>query len=71
MSDVALDALPGLPVMEENDTTSKLEELSKAIDCFICGKVPGKDGIPPEVLKHEKAVILQPLWLGEPKWAFP
>jgi len=48
--------------MKELDTTPTLEELSKAINCLACGKAPGKDGIPPEVLKHGKAAILQPLY---------
>ena len=36
-----------------------MEELSKAIDYLICGKAPGKDGIPPEVLKSGKPALLQ------------
>lgn len=44
MSDTALDAFPGLPVLEELDTTPTLEELNIAIGC---GKALGKDGIPP------------------------
>ena len=61
VTDAALSALPNLPVMEELDEKPTLEELSKAIDCPSCGKAPGKDGIPPEVLKHGKAAVLQPL----------
>ena len=61
VTDAALGALPDLPVMEELDEKPTLEELSKAIDCLSCGKAPGKDGIPPEVLKHGKAAVLQPL----------
>ncbi len=38
-----------------------LEELSKAIDNLACGKAPGLDSIPAEVLKHGKPSILQPL----------
>ena len=55
VTDTALNALPGLPVIEE------LEELSIAVDGLACGKAPGKDGIPPEVLKNGKQTILQPL----------
>ncbi|KAK2555651.1 Craniofacial development protein 2 [Acropora cervicornis] len=58
---VALDALPGLPVMEELDHLPTEEELSKAIDSLACGKAPGKDGIPPELLKQGKLTLLQSL----------
>lgn len=61
ITDAALDAMPGLPVIEELDTMLTLEELSKAIDCHDCGKASGKDSIPPEVLKHGKKAILQTL----------
>ena len=61
VTDAAFGALRDLPVMEELDEKPTLEELSKAIDCLSCGKAPGKDGIPPEVLKHGKATVLQPL----------
>ncbi|PFX17198.1 Craniofacial development protein 2 [Stylophora pistillata] len=50
-----------LPVMEELDEMPTLEELSKAIDNLACGKAPGKDSIPSEVLKHGKPSILPPL----------
>ena len=59
VTDVALDALPGLPVMEELDHLPTEEELSKAIDSLACGKAPGKDGIPPELLKQGKFTLLQ------------
>lgn len=36
VSDAALDALPGRPVMEELNTMPRLEGLSKAIDCLAC-----------------------------------
>ena len=61
VTDAALGALPNLPVMEELDEKPTLEELSKAIDCLSCSTAPGKDGIPPEVLKHGKAAVLQAL----------
>lgn len=62
VTDDALDALPGLPVMEELHTPPTLEELSRAIDFLACGKAQGKDGIPPEMLKQGKQTILQPLY---------
>ena len=61
VTDAALDALPGLPAMEELDELPTLEELNKAIDNLACGKAPGLDSIPAEVLKHGKPSILQPL----------
>ena len=61
VTDTALNALPGLPVIEELDNTPTLEEFSITIDGLACSKAPWKDGIPPEVLKHGKQTILQPL----------
>ena len=60
VTDTAPDALHGLQVMEKLDETPTLEELSKAIDILTCGNAPGKDSIPPEVLKRGKSSILQP-----------
>ena len=60
-TDTALDATPDLPVMEELDTPPTREELSKAIDSLACGKAPGSDGIPSEVLKSGKEALIQPL----------
>ena len=42
VTDAALEALVGLPVMEELDKMPTLEELSKAIDNLARGKAPGK-----------------------------
>ena len=61
VTDTALNALPGLPVIEELDNTLTMEELGIAIEGLACGKAPGKDGILPDVLKHGKQTILQPL----------
>ena len=45
--------------MVELDTQPTMEELSKAINRLSCGKAPGSDGIPSEVLKspaiHQQA----------------
>ena len=57
----ALEALPSLTVMEELDIPPTEEELRKAIDGLTCGKAPGKDGIPPEVLKSGKLALLRHL----------
>ena len=43
-----------LPTMHELDRPPSLEELQKAIDSLACNKAPGKDGIPPEVIKISK-----------------
>ena len=61
VTDTALNALPGLSVIEELDNTPTLEELGIAINSLACGKALWKEGIPPEVLKHGKQTILQPL----------
>ena len=61
VTDTALNALPGLPVIEELDNTPTLGQLSIAIDGLSCGKAPEKDDIPPEVLKHGKQTIPHPL----------
>uniref|UniRef100_A0A8W8ICK1 Reverse transcriptase domain-containing protein n=1 Tax=Magallana gigas TaxID=29159 RepID=A0A8W8ICK1_MAGGI len=57
----ALDAIECLPTMDELDVEPTLEELSKAIDNLASGKAPGKDRIPPDLLKHCKSSLLSPL----------
>ena len=47
-----------MPILEELDIPPSVEELSKAIDSLACGKAPGKDGIPPEVIKAGKQTAL-------------
>ena len=47
----ALDSIEDLPVLEELDSESTLEELSKAIDALASGKAHGDDGIPPRPQK--------------------
>ena len=58
--DSALDAIEPLPIMEDLDAKPTLEELSKAIDSLACGKAPGTDGIPPDLIKRCKSSLLQP-----------
>ena len=57
----ALDGIEDLPVLEELDTEPTLEELSKAIDALACGKAPGDDCIPPEIIKVGKSALMKPL----------
>ena len=57
----ALDAIEELPVLEELDCEPTKEELSKAIDALACGKAPGEDSIPPEIIKCGKPTLLEPL----------
>ena len=59
--DSALDAIEPLPIMEDLDAEPTLEELSKAVDSLACGKAPGTDGIPIDIIKHCKCTLLQPL----------
>ena len=57
----ALDAIEDMPVLEELDSEPTVEELSKAIDALVCGKAPGEDSIPPEIIKCGKPALLEPL----------
>jgi len=57
----ALDAIEELPILEELDSEPTMEELSKAIDALACGKAPGEDSIPPEIIKCGKPALLGPL----------
>ncbi|XP_076462059.1 uncharacterized protein LOC143294568 [Babylonia areolata] len=57
VADAAVESIPNLPVMEELDIPPSEEELSKAIDSLTCGKAPGKDSIPPEVIKAVKRTV--------------
>ena len=57
----ALDAIECMPVMEELDAEPTVDELSKAIDSLATGKAPGSDSIPPDLIKHCKITLLQPL----------
>ncbi|KAJ8364577.1 hypothetical protein SKAU_G00134080 [Synaphobranchus kaupii] len=61
VSPLALDAIECLPTMVELDAELTTAELSKAIDSLAAGKVPGSDGIPPDLIKHCKTALLPPL----------
>ena len=47
--------------MEELDNEPTNDELSKAINSLASRKAPGSDGIPPDLIKHCKTTLLQPL----------
>ena len=61
VTNAALNAIRDLPMMEELDNEPTIEDLSKAIDSLSCGKAPGCDSIPPEVIKCAKPALLQHL----------
>ena len=61
ITDQALDTIETLSVMTELDTEPTEDGLSKAIDSLKHGKAPGKDAIPPEVIKHGKPALLHHL----------
>ena len=46
MFPAAPDVIDCLPTMDELDSASSVEELSKAIDSLASGKAPGNNGIP-------------------------
>ena len=56
-----LDNIQQLPALTELDDEPSLEELSAAIRALKCGKAPGSDGIPPEVIKRAQSTLLRPL----------
>ena len=58
VTDSAVESTCTLPILEELDVPPSVEELSKAINSLACGKAPGKDGIPSEVIKAGKQTAL-------------
>ena len=57
----ALQSIETLPCMSELDNLPTKKELSDALDCMTSGKAPGMDGIPPELLKCGKDVLIDEL----------
>ena len=53
-----ISLLPTLVVLDEDPST---QELSRAIDFLSSGKVPGQDGIPPEVINFGKDALIPDL----------
>ena len=52
ISEDAIAEVPQRPVTKELDKLPSLDETIKAIKQMFSGKVPGEDGIPPEVYKY-------------------
>jgi exonuclease III len=62
ITDEALNSIGQLPVMTELDSEPTIDELTKAIERLPLRKAPGSDGIPPDLIKHCKGPLLQPLY---------
>ena len=61
VTDDTLDAIESLPLMAELDEKPTLAELKKAIESLSTGKAPGKDGIPPEIIKCGNSALMEHL----------
>ncbi|KAM7176630.1 uncharacterized protein RBU57_002249 [Macrochelys suwanniensis] len=61
ITEAALNTVDGFPVEIELDEKPTVEELKKVIESLSTGKAPGKDGIPPEVIKCGINVLLEHL----------
>ena len=61
VAESAMDSIEILPCMPELDELPSMEEVSSAIDKLPVGKAPGLDGIPGEVIKCGKDVLLPTL----------
>ena len=57
----AIDSIDSLPQMMELDESPTIKEIQNAIDRLSPGKAPGKDGIPPEIIKCGSSVLSQQL----------
>ncbi|XP_047120326.1 craniofacial development protein 2-like [Schistocerca piceifrons] len=58
----ACDAIKQISVLEELDAMPTMEEFCREIDSLANGKAPGEDGIPAEVIKYNKSVLLKHLY---------
>lgn len=54
----ALQSTVHLPIMQEHNDLPSIEELDKTTDLLAGGKLPGNDGIPPDVPKIRKKSVL-------------
>jgi hypothetical protein len=58
VTDSAVESTDLLHEMEELDVPPSVDELRKAVNSLACGKAPGNDGIPPEVIRAGKNTAL-------------
>ena len=58
VTDVALQHMESLPMMDDLDNEPTVEELSKAITAMAPWKAPGSDGIPADLLQQCKSCLL-------------
>ena len=61
VSHKAIEEIPQMPVMSELDSDPTISDLKKAIDALNCGKAPGQDSIPPDLIKACRDTLTQPL----------
>ena len=61
VSDKALESFPQAGPFATLDLEPSLEDVANAIDRQQCGKAPGQDGIPPDIIKCGKEVLVGPL----------
>ena len=61
VSEEALMIMESLSTMDELDSEPTLEEINQTLEQLSSGKVPGKDGIPVEVIKCANGTILKEL----------
>ena len=58
VSESAIDAIDQLPLMAELDNHPTLRDLEEAVASLPVGKAPGMDGIPAEVIKCGKEILI-------------
>ena len=61
VSEEALMAMESLSIMDELDSEPILEDINQALDQLFSGKAPGNDGIPIEVIKCAKGILIKEL----------
>jgi Reverse transcriptase (RNA-dependent DNA polymerase) len=61
VADDALSSLPDLSILDSLDETPSLTDLSNAINSLKNGKAPGSDGIPAEIIKASRSILIPEL----------